>query len=895
MVRNFVYLLLFICLWSGKDVFCQSDPRDSLKQLLKTKFDGPARVDLLNDLAYNNYDIDDSAGLHYAKEALALAQKINYPAGIKYAYAFIGLGKYCKGDINEALHYYQLSEKVVARNSVSIAVHNYILWSALHTDLANYDSAQLLLKRARAIVDMNSYADVQSIYKNMAHLLVLKSKDELAIQYLDSAAHLIKYGDVFMEMEIISHYGRAYQNLARYDKAKESYDKLCEIASGELGYYHKIDCRLNQSRLAVIKGDYTSALQMSLEALTMTDQHNYEQYVESLTQIGEVYLELTEYKLCAQYLFQALKISESAGLKLKTIIIYNNLAWLTKIEGQYDAAMEYTRKAEAISEAIDYKRGVAEARNVRGLTYFLKKDYARAMKEYDTALAIRNEINDIRGISATLYNRTEVYLELGQPEKALPILKRVMELEEKIGNKTYLAMTYGITARVLTDEKKYAEAALYLEKARVTGINQSLYIKKENASHFAYYYESLGDFSKALFYQKQFQQLADSIYSQRGIDKIAEYQALYKAENREKEIQLLNQKQKSQEVQLKLQESKLAQKNTIIIACIIAAILLGGASIRVHQLNIAKEAANVKLVSLNQEVSTQHRDIKSNLEHIQLLKAALEVREKQYRSLVEGASEIIHELDQDGKFIYINKAIERITGYTEKDLIGKHFSTVIHPDYVKYIVKIFVNKVKVKQEFSYLEFPVVSKEGKTIWLGQNTRFFFSDDKLHKVSVVARDISKQKEAEEALIKSQREYEDLVESIPIGIYKSITYPNGQFAFLYVSPKWCAMNNLNAYEVLNDPSLAPALIHPDDRLSFDKAEEFAKTNQLKFSWDGRIVVDGRVKYIHIESRATKLPDGTIIRNGIQQDITERKLAELEVAKAKDESQKVNASKLS
>lgn len=866
----------------------QSDPRDSLTHLLSGNMADRQRVDVLNSLSYHNYDIDDSVGLSYAKEALKLATKINYKEGIKYAYTFVGLGNYCMGNIQTAFTYYWKSNGIIIEAN-SVAVHNYVLWARLHSDLSNYDSAYFLFKKARSLTSIKSPADIQAVYKNIASLLIFKSKENEALLYLDSASQLIKYGDVFMEMEILSHYGMAYQNLGQYAKAQKLYDQLCTIAEANPNYYHQIGCKLNQSKIALIRGNFSSALKLSLQALTMTNQYNYEQYVDALTQTGEVYLELSQYELCAKYLYQALKISEEKGLKLKTAIIYNNLAWLTKIEGQIDEAMEATKKAQKIAEEIKNDRVLSEAHNVRGLIYFLERKFDLAMAEYELALALRKKIGDLKGVSATLYNQTEIYLELKQYEKALPILQKVVQLEQQIGNMPYLAMTYGIIARVLTDQKKFDEAFHYLEKARKTGEQeQSLYIKRENALHYAYYHEAKRELDKALSYQKQFQLLNDSIYNQQRTDKLAEYQALYKAEKRENEIELLNQKQASQDIQLKLQDSKIAQKNILILGSLVVALILALYTVRVYQQKVTKEEANKKLLFLNAQIANQRDELTRSIESNNVLRDALETREKQYREVVENAFDFIHEIDEKGNFTFVNSAIKRIGGYNETELIGQHYTSVIHRDYVSSVSNYFINAIKSLEEDSYLEFPVVSKEGKTIWVGQNTRFFYHNHKMIKASVVARDISKQKQAEHELIKSQREYEELVESLPIGVYKTITYANGEFAFLYISQRWCNMSNLLANDVLRDASIAHAIIHPADRESFRLEEEKSQSSPSHFIWEGRIVVNEKIKFIRIESRGKKTADGVIIRNGFQQDITARRLAELELVKAKEEAEK-------
>ncbi|MBY0435911.1 MAG: PAS domain S-box protein [Cyclobacteriaceae bacterium] len=889
----FSRLIFLFCLAISLCSLGQRKERDSLNQLLKTKLDDKTRVDILNALAYNNYDFEDSTALALAHQALELSERISYREGAQYANMMVGLGLSSAGNRKDAVSYFRRSDQLKSDKSRATTTYNLMLWAALYAELADYDSANLMYKKARANAQSEDFADLQSIYKNIAKLHVLEWKNQSALQYLDSASRLNQYGDTYMEMEVLSLYGLVYQNLLEFDKAKASYAKLCELAESNEDYYHKIECLLNTSRLATIQGEYKDALSKILEAITLASKYNVSQYVEVLTQLSEVYLELSQLELTGEYLFQALKISEAGGLKHKTAIIYNNLAWLTKVQRNYDEAISYTNKAQALMEEVGDLRGTSESYNVRGLTYLSMEKYSLAESQFKKALEMREAIGYAKGISSTMYNLADLYLEQERNAEALELLYKVVEIEKKIGNKPYLSMTYGLIARQLVRDKKYKQAFDFLEKARLEGEkDQSLYIQLDNAASYVFYYREIGDFKNAYLYQRKYQDLNDEIYDEEGTARLAEYEALYMAENREKEIELLNQKQKSQEAQIKLQESEIIRKNTVIIASILAAIIFAFAGFRIYKSSVVTEAANKKLVFLNTEISQQRDEIKKNMEHNQLLQGELEVKEKQYRDLIENASDIIHEMDENGRFTYVNPSVERITGFTWKELLGKHYSTFVHPVYVEKVSKTYVDQLKAQQEFSYHELPILSKKGETIWLGQSTRFFFRGDRAWKIAVVARDITKQRLAEEALRKSQQAYEELVETIPVGVYRTIIYPDGRFQFLFVSEPWCTMNGLRQADVLKNPMLANALIHPEDKLSFDQAEQRAAATD-EFMWEGRMNVNGDVKYVRIESAGTRQPDGTIVRNGIQKDITERKLAEIAMLKAKEEAEKANASK--
>lgn len=90
----------------------------------------------------------------------------------------------------------------------------------------------------------------------------------------------------------------------------------------------------------------------------------------------------------------------------------------------------------------------------------------------------------------------------------------------------------------------------------------------------------------------------------------------------------------------------------------------------------------VRTVSQTISAAALHRQI---LEQLSAAEAATEaassagqVRE-QFRTLLSSLPDIVYVLDVEGNFLYLNKAINSL-GYEPEELIGRHFSVIIHPD-----------------------------------------------------------------------------------------------------------------------------------------------------------------------------------------------------------------------
>lgn len=134
-----------------------------------------------------------------------------------------------------------------------------------------------------------------------------------------------------------------------------------------------------------------------------------------------------------------------------------------------------------------------------------------------------------------------------------------------------------------------------------------------------------------------------------------------------------------------------------------------------------------------------------------------------YQSLVENAHDMIFNTDIDGNFIYLNEMSSRTFGYKNENLIGKNSVTIVHPEYREIVKDFFRNQIINRIQNTYLEFPIRTKEGRIIWLGQNASIVFEPGSRKRIigfTALARDIT-EKRANELLIEQQNK--DITSSI------------------------------------------------------------------------------------------------------------------------------------
>jgi len=133
---------------------------------------------------------------------------------------------------------------------------------------------------------------------------------------------------------------------------------------------------------------------------------------------------------------------------------------------------------------------------------------------------------------------------------------------------------------------------------------------------------------------------------------------------------------------------------------------------------------------------------------------ALRVSEERYRTLVEGANDIIFETDANGRFTYVNPAGLRITGYSADELLGTQFSSFIREDHRDTTVAHFRKQLEDQIAFTEHSFPITGSDGGEIWLEQKTRLVREGDSARGFHSEARDITERVQTERALERARR---------------------------------------------------------------------------------------------------------------------------------------------
>lgn len=331
---------------------------------------------------------------------------------------------------------------------------------------------------------------------------------------------------------------------------------------------------------------------------------------KSIANLGLTYYYQGEYDKSLPYFFQALTLSEKLDLISLTNNTLSNIANVYLLQNKYDKALEINLKS--LKLAIERKNKKAEANilNSLGLIYSNKKDEKNALLSFRKSLKIKEELNDINGQISTLLNISDNYNAAKNYAEAILYLEKAERLAREIDDKEKIIQALMTKGLIAFNKKQLAKAELnFLEAEKMAIQINSKQQQMESALQLYSVYKQNKNLAKAINYLEKYSDLKDAIFNEENSQQMAEMEAKYENDKKQKEILLLENQKQLQESELEKKDVE-AKKNKILLLTFIAGFVLVVVSlvVSIRAFN-QKKKANLLLAQQKNEIEHQKQEI----------------------------------------------------------------------------------------------------------------------------------------------------------------------------------------------------------------------------------------------------------------------------------------------
>ncbi len=257
-------------------------------------------------------------------------------------------------------------------------------------------------------------------------------------------------------------------------------------------------------------------------------------------------------------------------------------------------------------------------------------------------------------------------------------------------------------------------------------------------------------------------------------------------------------------------------------------------------------------------------------------RAAEKLREREinYRLLVENQTDMITKIDPQGRLLFVSPSFCKALDKTEEELLGKAFMPLVYERDRGRMTKVMEN-IDNKPKAGYVVNRALTKDGLRWHAWQNTAILNEESKVAYIVSAGRDITEQKEAEQALQEKTATLNDILEKAADGICVCHNIPAEPYVrFTHWNPRMADITGYTSNEI-NKLGLHQTLFpNPEMRKqAIEKMTRITEGESLRSEEWVITAKSGEERTLSISTSVIKTIKKEVYVLAIIQDITKRK----------------------
>jgi len=268
--------------------------------------------------------------------------------------------------------------------------------------------------------------------------------------------------------------------------------------------------------------------------------------------------------------------------------------------------------------------------------------------------------------------------------------------------------------------------------------------------------------------------------------------------------------------------------------------------------------------------SKANRNPNRELEKLRKELAELKEWKERYKALFDRSLFCVFVHDFEGNFIDANRAALNLLGYKRKEIPSLSLSSLIDDEQLPLALKTMTEIRESGLQRKPTQYKLGKRDGGFVWVETEASLINKDGAPYAILGIARDITEEKRAEEALRQREKKYRNIFESLYDVYYRT----DREGLITEISPSVRRQAGYDPEDVIGHP-VTDFYCDPSAREVFTKKlKETGSINDYELQL---LAKDGRVIDVSVSSRIVFDDEGGPLGvEGVLRDITTRKQAE-------------------
>ncbi len=253
------------------------------------------------------------------------------------------------------------------------------------------------------------------------------------------------------------------------------------------------------------EGSHPAALDCYLKAIDfwknakLSEKEFQDRHTRTLTNIGHLYTETSNYEKALDYYFQALDLLPHTPDSHVHATLLRSIGSVYEYLQEFDKAIDFFKQSLEIVRKTRNALGESVTRYNLGNTLWLKGSLQESLKELEQAAELAKAIGDKRIQAGAQVIKAAVLAELGEKETFNPMAQKCLADIDALNIADLKTKTRQILAKsFLTLHQPEQALPLFEEAGQMAKAFKLQIVEAELQQEFSKYYEQQGDFQKAL-------------------------------------------------------------------------------------------------------------------------------------------------------------------------------------------------------------------------------------------------------------------------------------------------------------------------------------------------------------------------------------------------------------